>query len=128
MDLGDLNLRAVTSQGATMDLLHPGTGEKTGVTFNVVGYDSEAVENAARDVRREFMGARVKADAMDVATRRRVAMACAALVGVEGGSGSTKTLDDFKRLMADPGYIWVIEQIEGFAGDRASFFKTAGKP
>lgn len=125
MDLGGLDLRSVP--GAEMELLHPGTGEATGVFLTVSSYDSEAVEAAARAVAQHGMKGR-KTDAPDFMRRRRVAMAQAAVTDVRGGTGSTKTAEAVRDLMAQPGFVWIVEQVEAFAGDRASFFKSAETP
>lgn len=128
MDLAQLDLRSVEAEGAEMALLHPGTGEETGVTFRVIGYDTEQVETATREFRKGMMAAKKKPAQEDVLSGLRRTRAKAALVGVEGGSGSTTTVDEFRALMDEPGFVWIVEQVEAFAGDRASFFKSAGTP
>ena len=128
MDIGGLDLRATASVGAEMVLRHPGTGDDLGVRLKVQGYDSEAVEAAAREVSREAMKAKTREDPDVLIRRRRVAQARASLMGVEGATGETTTVDQYRELMGQPGFIWIIEQIEAFAGDRASFFKSAGTP
>lgn len=128
MDLTALDLHVVEAEGADMALLHPGTGEETGVTFRVIGYDAEAVEAATREFRKGMMNAKKRPAQEDVLSGLRRTRAKAALVGVEGGSGSTTTVDEFHALMDQPGFVWIVEQVEGFAGNRASFFKSAETP
>ncbi|WP_300440386.1 hypothetical protein [uncultured Mameliella sp.] len=128
MDLATLNLHEVEGEGVEMPLLHPGTGEETGVTFRVIGYDTEAVEAAGREARNALMNGRAKTDQSEAMAKIRAARARAALVDVKGGSGSTKTVEDFRKLMGNPGFVWIVEQVEAFAGNRASFFTSAETP
>lgn len=128
MDLGGLDLRAAASRGEEFELLHPGTGEPTGVHLRVVGYDCAEVEDAARAASRAMMRGSKKPDPVEAVRARRVAMASAAIKGVRGGSGGTTTADEVRALLSDPGFVWIVEQIEAFAGDRASFFTSAETP
>lgn len=127
MDLASLNIRDAASGGAEVELMHPGTGEALGVFLRVRGYDSAEVEDAARNLSRVVMKGK-KPDVAEFSRKRRVTMAQAALMDVRGGSGDTATVDAVRALMADPGFVWIIEQVEAFAGDRASFFKSAETP
>ena len=127
MDLSGLNIRDAASGGAEFELMHPGTGDPLGVFLTVRGYDSAEVETATRDVSRDAMKGK-KTDVAEFSRKRRVAMAQAALIDVRGGTGDTATAQAVRELMAQPGFVWVIEQTEAFAGDRASFFKSAEKP
>ncbi|MBR9841433.1 MAG: hypothetical protein GYB50_26805 [Rhodobacteraceae bacterium] len=128
MDLTELDLRAAVAEGAEFELRHPGTGEALGAFLTVQGYDSEAVEDAERDIRRRAMRAKDKESATEVLDKMRVARAQAALISLRGGSGSTETVEQMRALIAKPGWVWVVEQIEAFAGNRASFFKSAEWP
>lgn len=128
MDLSNLDVIAAAKLGAPVELRHPGTGEALGVTLRVLGYESEEVESATRDFHREAMKAKQKVLPADLIAGRRRVQAKAALVAVEGGSGDTETVEDFRALIDKPGFVWVIEQIESVAGDRASFFTSAETP
>uniref|UniRef100_A0A2A3K104 Uncharacterized protein n=1 Tax=Alloyangia mangrovi TaxID=1779329 RepID=A0A2A3K104_9RHOB len=126
MDLTNLDLRAVVSEGAEFELKHPGTGEGLGGFLTVQGYDSEAVADAERELRRRAMRSKDKESATALLERMRVARAQAALIGMRGGSGETETVEKVRALIEKPGWVWVVEQIEAFAGDRGSFFASAG--
>lgn len=128
MDINDLDICAAADAGATFELLHPGTGKPTGVHLTVRGYDSVAVEEAGRDANRAAMRSSKRPEPSESIRVRRIAMARASLMDVKGGTGSTKTADDLRKLMDRPGHMWVIEQIENFAGDRGSFFRSAETP
>ncbi|MCA0961144.1 hypothetical protein [Salipiger bermudensis] len=125
MDLTKLDLRAAVSEGAEFELKHPGTGEGIGVFPTVLGYDSEEVETAERDLRRRASRAKDREAAVAILERLPLVRAQTALTGLRGGSGETSTVEKLSALMAKPGFIWIIEQIEAFAGDRASFFSSA---
>ena len=125
MDLSKLDLRAAVTEGAEFELKHPGTGEGLGVFPMVQGYDSEEVETAERELRRRAGRAKDKDAAVAVLERMRLVRAQTALIGLRGGSGDTGTVEKLRDLMANPSWVWVIEQIEAFAGDRASFFASA---
>ena len=122
MDLSSLDLRALPSK--PLELLHPGTGEKTGVMVSCLCFDSDAVEAAAREVRQAAL-AGDKPDPAELLRKRRVAMARASIVGVDGGSGDTATVEALRALVEKPGFVLSVEQIEAFVGNRASFFKSA---
>lgn len=125
MDISTLDLQQITGQGAPMDVLHPGTGEPMGGQLLLLGFDSEAVETAARDTARQLLAASEKPDQADFLRHLRVARAKAAVAGVIGGSGATQDVASVCSLLEQPGFAWLVDQITEFSGDRASFFKNA---
>lgn len=118
-----LDLRQIP--GAEFELRHPGTGEGMGYHITVQGYDSEAVDDAGQDVRRKALKAKDKTEAEDVLRGLRVARAQAAVLTIRDDKDPESTAEGFRNLLVKPGFIWAVEQIEAFAGDRASFFKNA---
>jgi hypothetical protein len=125
MDLTKLDLRAAVSEGAEFELKHWGSDEGLGLFPTVLGYDSEEVETACRELRRRASRAKDREAAVAMLERLPLVRAQTALIGLRGGSGETSTVEKLRALMEKPGFVWVVEQIEAFAGDRASFFKSA---
>lgn len=123
MDVSSLDVVAAAKRGAEMDLLHPGTGAKTGIKISVLGFDHPDVVEASRQAAKDLMG---KAADLEVGlSARRVASAKAAVTAVSGmemGDRPIKTPQDLAPILDDPGYTWMVDQIVSFAGDRASFF------
>ncbi|MGI3168395.1 hypothetical protein ACRARG_04535 [Pseudooceanicola sp. C21-150M6] len=129
-DISNLNLSEASKAGAFVDLVAPGTGTDLGIKIGVIGYDSEAVKEAERAYLRQMQDRKKKADASEFLTGRRVAVAAAAVASVEGMEIGKEavTVDKLRSMLAEPAWVWILEQIEEVAGDRASFFKSAGKP
>jgi len=123
MDIGSLDLHEAETKGAEFELRHPGNGSKTGVFLTVQGYDCDAVTKAGRDVRRRAAKAKDRDDAAEILATQRAEFAKAALLSIRGATGDNTTVDHYRALI-DKGaaFIWIVEQIEAFAGDRASFF------
>lgn len=128
MDIADLNVVAAAERGAAVELRHPGTGDALGITLRVRGFESDEVESAVRDFHREAMKSKKKPEALDLVAGRRRVQAKAALIGVDGGTGGMETVEGVRKYIDAPGFVWVIEQIEAVAGDRASFFTSAATP
>lgn len=124
MDISSLNMSEV-GQGADMSVKHPGTGELTGLVLVLRSYDVPEVEEAKRSRQRDLMKAGRDVELDEAMAATRLARAKAAIVGVKGGSGNSETVEQVQALLDDAGMIWLIEQIEAFAGDRGSFFKSA---
>jgi predicted lipid-binding transport protein (Tim44 family) len=123
MDFESLDLRVVP--GAEFELLHPGSGEGLRLFPTVQSYDSEGVEEAQREVRRRAAKAKTREEATAILGTQRVAMAKAALSHLRSEcemENAPKDVDGLRAKLELPGYIWAVEQIEAFAGDRASFF------
>lgn len=123
MDISNLNLTAASDAGATVALAHPGTGADLGITIGVTGFESEAVTAAERAYLRGVQDRNKKPDAGDFLRGRRVAVAAAAITSVTGMEvgKETVTVDVLRAMLADPAWVWILEQIEEVAGDRASF-------
>lgn len=124
MDLSKLDVRAAAEIARDMPLLHPGTGEPTGATLSVLGYDADAVLSASRQFDREAMA---KGDDLGArAEARRIVLAQAALVGWSGfeWEGSEVAFDKAfaDDLLSRPGFSWIVQQIHSFGGSRANLF------
>ena len=120
----NIDLCEIADKGAEMEFRHPGTLESMGIFATVRGYDSEAVVEAGRAVSQAMMAA-PKSDVQDFARKKRVAMAQAALVSVRGGPDD---VDAVRAMMAEPGKVWIVEQVQAFGGDRASLFPKPETP
>lgn len=129
MRLDSLSVTDAAENGVPVDLLHPGTGEPIGVVVSVRGYESEAVDAAIKSFHKMALESRRKLTQFEVISGRRKAQAKASIISVEGsGDNEDVTVSDVHALIDKPGFVWVIEQIEAVAGDRASFFTSAEKP
>jgi hypothetical protein len=126
MDVSNIDVCKVAEAGAPVTLLHPGTEEELGITLMVRGYDSAEVKEALMKHDRTILNATEKPNPAEILDSRRRTQAKASLISVEGGSGQTRTVEDFRKLMDQPGFVWLIEQIEPVGGNRRPFFKTAG--
>ncbi len=124
MDISNLDLTAASDSGATIDLVHPGTGADLGIKIGVTGFESEAVKAAERAYLRGVQDRKKKPDPAEFLMGRRVAVAAASVTSVTGMEVGQEaiTVDKLRAMLADPSWIWILEQVEEVAGDRASFF------
>lgn len=125
MDIGDLDLREASDRGSVVSLRHPGTGEPLGISLRVLGYESAKVDQAVREYQRKVVKSKDKPSTTEFLEGRRRIQASASVIGVEGGSGRMGSIDGVREYIDNPGFVWLVEQIEAVAGDRASFFTSA---
>ena len=128
MDISALNLTAASGVGTVVDLKHPGTSEELGIKIEVIGYESDTCDQAAREAMRELRDKKV--DASEVMKARRIALARASVQSIEGMEigDDTVTVERLRQMLGERAWVWILEQIEDVAGDRASFFGNAGTP
>lgn len=117
-------------EGLPMPLLHPKTGEPTGVVIRVASYESERVMARARAignrVRAEKAKQPLKATRVEQDEDTMKALAVAAVVGWENLQHEGKPLaySEANAEMILAKYKFVQDQVEKFGGDRSNFFTT----
>jgi hypothetical protein len=117
-------------EGLPMPLLHPKTGEPTGVILRVASYESERVMARARAignrVRAERAKQPLKATRVEQDEDTMRALAVAALVGWENLEHDKKPLpySEANAEMILSKYKFIQDQVEKFGGDRSNFFTT----
>ncbi|HBT01655.1 MAG TPA: hypothetical protein DEB47_17765 [Citreicella sp.] len=131
-DLNTLGVVTAAERGAEMILKHPATGADLDITFDVLGFDAEAVVQAGR----EFDRAEAKRTPEDRArdgesamSRRNVALAVAAVTGwrnVQRGDADVPfSKEAASEILSNPNFVWMIGQIVAFGGKRQNFFPAS---
>ncbi|SMP37053.1 hypothetical protein [Shimia sagamensis] len=129
MDLIKLSPRKAADGGAVLHLKDPATGEELfdgdkPVTITVKGADSEAVQEARRDVERR----RVSGEEISEAEAGAEFLAAVTMDWQGIGLGSTKSLkcnkENAKRLFLHPDAEWICGQVGPFSRDRRNFVKN----
>lgn len=130
MDLGKLT----TSESATLVLLHPQTnlplgGEKTQITIELAGIDSETYRNAKhktankRMERAQRMAGKYKLSAEEL-EEEQLQLLADCTIGWKNIELNGKPLEfsipNAKKLYAD--FPWIRQQVDTFTGDRGNFF------
>lgn len=130
MDLSSVNYVGALSEGARLELRHPGTGKKfsahggQSLFVHVLGVDAPPVDEAKRAASRALMRMS-KDDGIAQATKFEIEIACAAVVSFEGGTGSVSSLDEFKGfLRTHPDGKYFARQVLNFAENTANFFEV----
>jgi len=123
MDLGELDVAEASDKGAPLTLLHPATGEPGDAVLMIRGYDSDVVIAAGRAADKSFLGKK-EIDLNDALATRKLAMAKAASVSVEGLTIGNKKVDrdQLIGLLDRPGLSWIVDQITEFGSERQNFF------
>ena len=129
MDLSAFDgAKTAMEEGLPMQVLHPGTGEPTGIVISVVCYDSERVMDRARQIGNQKRIARMKnpktADRIEADAEATRDLAVASIVGWSGIEKDGKPLE-FNQKNAEwllTEYKFIQSQVEAFGGDRSNFF------
>lgn len=125
MDIASLKLVSASENGADLDLLNPFDGESTGATLHVTGFDAPRMIAAAREFDREQAASEEKMDADDLMRLRRAHLAVAAVTEWAGfgiGEDETKfTPAKARKILMDPEYQWICEQVWRFGAARRNF-------
>lgn len=129
MDISKLNMTEHADRGAQLQLLHP--VDKTpleGVTVTLLGADSTLYRNRLAAWRGKFMSSN-KAPALNDAEEQAMECRVACTVswqGMElGGKPYECTPENVRELYSNPGYSWLVEQVDAFIQERSNFFVIA---
>lgn len=130
MDVSQFDVARAAETPRPLPIMAP-NGEPTDIVLQVLGYDNASVVEAVRALDRDSMVARGKVDMSAYREDRKRARVKAALVGWENlGIGEEET--EFSaaavdQLLGNPGFSWIIDQVEDFAGNRANLFPEPPK-
>jgi hypothetical protein len=126
MDLSQLPSKSSASKGASLQLLHPVTGEELpGFVLTVAGVDSKqfiGAKHAEAQKRMEKQADRPTLEDIELGAKRVLA-ACVIDWGKVTINGEKPT-DNLEVLIEYP---WIAEQIDSFIGRRANFTPSAQK-
>ena len=114
---------AEQDRGRELDLLHPATGEPTGIKLTIAGPDSDTARRARlrlMDELAELSGAdgRVSAEKREAARHNYLAALVLRLDAIEAGEAVPSTAANILRLLR---VTWLEQQVDAFAGDRRNF-------
>lgn len=131
MDLMNSNYVSSLSTPVELELRHIGTGKKfsehggNDLFVMVLGSDSEPVEKARISAQRKMMKSVREKSESTSASEFEISVACAAIVGFRGGSGSVQTLDEFKNFLRNhPDGKFYARQILRFSESSENFFES----
>ena len=141
MDLKSLNILAPAESGTEVELEHPATREPlvddkgTPWIIEVRGEDSETVRRVIKKQHDKRMdrarkGQKGGSDA-DLSESEQVQKLVAATIGWSGlvmdGEPYPFNAQNAHRLYSDPGFYWIVEQVQQAMSDRARFFTNGSK-
>ncbi len=139
----DISNAVAYDQTFPVDLRHPGTGEKIGITIDIVSFDSDRVVKAVKAVEAERWGVVLASDAKKLTPEQVVDFAektervqiinCIAGWNFNGhgfgdlGDDPECTLEAREYLVNHPNAKWIREQIASRAADLGNFFQKPVK-
>lgn len=127
MDLNKYNLSKSADAGADLALEDPVTGEELDVIITLLGSDSAAYRNKAREMQRDRISKMAKSRSkkldLSVSEKEECELLAACTIGWDGieldGVEIKFTYDEAVKLYLD--FPWIKEQVDEFIGDRANF-------
>lgn len=139
-NIKNLGIVSASLAGLEFDLLSPYSGEPLGSKFKILGYDAPEVIRAGRDYDKVIAEKDKKDIDIEVAfIERRNTLALAALVdwndfafddsaGDEDDIPPTPFSKELaKRILFDPEFVWMVDQIERKGRNRANFTPKSKK-
>jgi hypothetical protein len=119
-----MQLSSLFPQRAEYDLIHPVTGEATGVVFKMVGHDSKQFRDKAREIFKTKQGKKTS-DFLDTDVENQDLVAACIVGWNEGaeeafGPYSEKRANEVIKMDE---LVYVREQLELFVSKRANFFR-----
>ena len=125
IELNNLSTAALSDEGVEFELRHPVTGDPLGAFVILRGLDSKAARDVETRFRREIVEAAGKTvDPIEWAERAAMEKRVALTVGFIDLTVNGKEPDP-ATLYADPGFSWLVEQVDRFIQDRRNFFPKA---
>ena len=117
-----LTLADLAPVAADLELLHPITAEKLGVSLKVVGHDSAEFRAAMAAVMKKRVGGHL--DPEDIVAQSNDMLA-SLVVGWPGDEffGGPFSKEAASKIFANPGYAWLANQVDAFTKERANFFR-----
>ncbi|MCX8282482.1 hypothetical protein OSJ77_20020 [Phyllobacterium sp. 0TCS1.6C] len=127
-------LAAKLEEGFDLDILHPATGEKTGLVVKVVSYRSERVKRVQRrlanEALREGKKNPKKIGTVEEIEERTNEIVAASIIGwnlTQGGKSVECTPDNVLKVISNPDYFFISEQVDKAADEDAHFVKPSQK-
>ena len=124
-DFTKLDFATKAEAGAVMQVKNPLTGAELGATVTVIGTDSKAFRNLAKQ--RAIAAINRKESDTHDAEADNISMIAKCILGWSGiAEGETEITFSFENaVMMLTKYSWLREQIDRFVGDRANFLPSA---
>ena len=124
-DLASLDTSSASERGASLDVLHPTTGEKLGIAITLAGADSPTYVQAQRAMVNRRIRARGKQVTAEQVEDDAVDLIASCVLGWSGVLVDGKALEctkaNAKELLAR--FPWIKEQCSEFMGERANFLR-----
>lgn len=122
-------------EGMVVDLLHPATGEKLGMSVTVASYQSERVKKLQRKMAnvamREQRRNPKKASTVEEVEEKAHDIMVAAVVSWEGFERDGKPLpctpENVRALLSNPDLWFIAEQIDRAADDQQGFLTASAR-
>lgn len=131
MDLKKFDLTQAADQGATIELLHPVTGEVLTdkgkpVTITVLGADSKVFKDAVKARTRRALGEKKQKIDLDKTERENAELLAKCTLQWSGIEEDGKKLDcTFENaVQVYLQYSWIRDQVDEAIGDRANFMQA----
>lgn len=128
IDLSSLNATEYADKGAKMQVVHPVTGEPIeGMSITLLGKDSTVYNQRIAAAKRKAAKAKKYGieDAEDDALSNRIACTVAWEGMVFNGEPLECIPDNVRKIYADDGFRWLVDQVDAFQRDRSNFFPKA---
>lgn len=120
--------------GFDLDILHPATGEKTGLVIKVASYRSERVKRVQRRLAnaaiREGKKNPKKVGTVEEIEEKTNEIVAASVISwnlTQGGKSVECTPESVLKVVSNPDYFFISEQIDKAADEDANFVKPSLK-
>lgn len=132
MDLRSLDTRKACNEPTVLTLQHPVTAEDLGITFLVLGIDSDAYKAATRKQQDRILKSAMRTRNMgsldpEERDRMSVEMLAACVAGWDGleldGKDLPFSYDNALRVLGE--FPWIKEQVDKAVHDRGFFVKSS---
>ena len=129
MDLAKLDLTEHANNGATLEVLHPISGEilldknKNPVTIELLGSDSTQMRNAMSSRAKKQMSSKKQAQITTIDDAELLAAVVKNWSGIEeNGTELACTPENVMHILTK--YSWLRLQVDQFVSERSNFFKA----
>lgn len=123
----DISALKPMEKGASLHIVHPATGEDTGIVITLLGTDSVEWKSCAREIKNRTLrnGKRkLSDDEMEALPYEMLAAVTLGWEGLEEGGKPVKfSKEEAMRIYRDVPVIG--EQVDKFVGERANFLPSA---
>lgn len=132
MDFKDFDLTVHADRGAVLQVRHPvyPTQNLEGVTITLLGNDSSARKRRLAAIKQKAANdpKSATADVISEQFNESIIESVIAWTGIElDGVALECTKENVRKLLENPGYEWLKNQIDSFISDRRNFFLRSEK-